>query len=96
MLDEQLGAHTHQLTELAGHSCSAPDGYDPDNLTALIASARQGIADTARALRRMAEGAYGICGQCRATIPIGRLRALPHAGSASLVSSNSAEQPVVV
>jgi DnaK suppressor protein len=79
MLEEQLGAHTNQLAELTAHSRSGTDGYDPDTLNALIASARQGIADTAHALRRMAEGTYGICEQCRASIPIGRLKALPHA-----------------
>jgi DnaK suppressor protein len=79
MLEEQLRAHTNQLAELTAHSRSGPGGYDPDTLNVLIASARQGIAETAHALRRMAEGTYGICEQCRATIPFGRLKALPHA-----------------
>jgi RNA polymerase-binding transcription factor len=79
MLEEQHQAHINQLAELITHSRSSPDGYDPDTLNALIASARQGIADTAHALRRMADGTYGTCERCHATIPLGRLRILPHA-----------------
>jgi DnaK suppressor protein len=79
MLEEQHQAHVNQLAELITDSRSRPDGYDPDTVNALIASARQGVADTARALRRMADGTYGTCERCHATIPLGRLRILPHA-----------------
>ena len=79
MLEEQLLAHTNPLAELTSHSRSDPEGYDADTLNALLTSARQGIADTTHALRRMAEGTYGICERCGAIIPIGRLKALPHA-----------------
>jgi DnaK suppressor protein len=80
MLEEQFAVHTNRLIELTvfgrlpGHG-----GYDPDALEGLAAHARQGIADTAQALRRMTEGTYGICEDCKKPIPLGRLRALPHA-----------------
>jgi DnaK suppressor protein len=48
-------------------------------LAALIASAREALADTARALRRMADGSYGTCERCAASIPLERLEILPHA-----------------
>jgi RNA polymerase-binding transcription factor DksA len=54
-------------------------GYDNDMLATLITSARQAVADTAQALRRMAEGSYGTCERCTAAIPLERLEALPHA-----------------
>jgi DnaK suppressor protein len=79
-LEEQFRRHTDQLTELT--VCSQqPDcgGYDRDTLAALIASARGAVADTARALRRMAEGSYGVCERCTAAIPLQRLEIMPHA-----------------
>jgi DnaK suppressor protein len=79
-LEEQFQRHTSQLAELI--VCSRqPDrgGYDDDTLTGLIASSRQAIADTAEALRRMAEGSYGRCEHCTADIPAERLEILPHA-----------------
>ena len=78
-LEEQLQRHTDQLSALT--VCSQqPDrgGYD-DTLAALIASSRRAVADTTRALRRMADGSYGTCERCTASIPLERLDILPHA-----------------
>ncbi|GIF01142.1 TraR/DksA family transcriptional regulator [Paractinoplanes rishiriensis] len=80
MLEEQFVLQTRRLTELTiygrlpGHA-----GYDPNTLDILTTSARQAIADTAQALRRMTEGTYGRCEQCQRPIPLGRLREVPHA-----------------
>lgn len=79
-LEEQFQRHTDQLGELI--VCSRqPDrgGYDDDTLAALIASARQAVADTAQALQRMAEGTYGSCERCTLSIPVERLEILPYA-----------------
>jgi DnaK suppressor protein len=79
-LEEQFQQHTDQLAQLT--VCSRrPDrgGYDDDTLSALIGSARQAVADSAQALRRMAEGSYGTCERCTAAIPLERLEVLPHA-----------------
>ena len=79
-LEEQFQLHTDQLAELS--MCSQqPDrgGYDADTLAALLASSRQAVADTAQALRRVAEGSYGTCERCTADIPLERLETLPHA-----------------
>ncbi|MEV4639618.1 TraR/DksA C4-type zinc finger protein [Actinoplanes sp. NPDC049548] len=80
MLEEQFTLHTHRLTELTV-SARLPrrGGYDDRTLEASAAAARQGIADTAHALRRMSEGTYGRCEECSRPIPLGRLRAQPHA-----------------
>jgi DnaK suppressor protein len=80
MLEQRFALYTNRLTELTlcgrlpGHG-----GYDPRTLEALAAEARQGIADAARALRRMSEGTYGLCETCHRPIPLGRLHAEPHA-----------------
>jgi DnaK suppressor protein len=80
ILEEQFQRHTDQLAVLTVHS-RQPDrgGYDDEMLAALIASARQAVADTAQALRRMAEGSYGTCERCATDIPLRRLEILPHA-----------------
>ena len=80
ILEEQFQRHTGQLAELT--VCGQqPDrgGYDDATLAALIASSRQAVADTAQALRRMADGSYGTCERCSAAIPLQRLEILPHA-----------------
>src|SRR2546423_10773991 len=78
-LEEQFQRYTDQLVDLTVRR-QQPDrgGYDDDTLTALIASARQAVADTAQALRRMAEGSYGTCERCTGAIPLQRLEILPH------------------
>jgi DnaK suppressor protein len=78
-LEEQFQRHTDQLAELT--VCSQePDrgGYDDVTLAALITSARDAVADTAHALRRMADGSYGSCERCGGSIPPERLEILPH------------------
>jgi RNA polymerase-binding transcription factor DksA len=80
MLEERFAVHTTRLTQLTVYGrLPANGGYDPHTLDVLAASARQGIADTAQALRRMSEGTYGICEGCHKPIPLGRLRTMPHA-----------------
>jgi DnaK suppressor protein len=79
-LEEQFQRYTDQLAELT--VCSQePDrgGYDDVTLAALSTSARQMVADTAHALRRMADGSYGSCERCTDSIPLERLEILPHA-----------------
>jgi RNA polymerase-binding transcription factor DksA len=58
-----------------------PDATGNDSATfdALVAAARQAVADTTQALQRMAQGTYGICEACGKDIPLGRLRNVPHA-----------------
>ena len=79
-LEEQFQRHTNELTELTLRS-RRPDhgGYDRDTLAGLIAAAGRGVTETAQALRRMADGSYGICERCTAHIPLERLEILPHA-----------------
>jgi RNA polymerase-binding transcription factor DksA len=80
MLEEQFALQTNRLTELTVYSrLPGHGGYDPQTLEHLAAAARGGISDAANALRRMSEGTYGLCENCHKPIPLGRLRAMPHA-----------------
>ncbi|MCW3817393.1 TraR/DksA family transcriptional regulator [Micromonospora sp. DR5-3] len=80
ILERQFEEHTGQLTALTAHAREpGHGGYDPDTLRGLMETARQGIADTAAALRRMAEGSYGSCESCSGEIPVARLEILPWA-----------------
>ncbi|MEV0731227.1 MULTISPECIES: TraR/DksA C4-type zinc finger protein [Polymorphospora] len=79
-LEEQFQQYTEQLTELTVHSRQpGRGGHDPDTLNGLLTTARDGLAGTAEALRRMSEGTYGRCDRCGGEIPMGRLEILPHA-----------------
>lgn len=80
MLEQRFVQQTHRLTELTVYGrLPGHGGYDPHALDVHATAARQAIADTAGALRRMSEGTYGICEDCHSPIPLGRLRAVPHA-----------------
>jgi DnaK suppressor protein len=79
VLEEQYELHTGQLTELAVGDRGADSGYDQDTRIALITSSRRALSEIAHALRRMAQGTYGLCESCGAAIPAERLEVLPHA-----------------
>ena len=80
MLEERLQTHLRSLTDLAndGEPLTVT-GDDRDILDALVAAARQCVADTTQALQRMSNGTYGVCEACGKDIPLGRLRSLPQA-----------------
>ncbi len=77
MLEERLYQNLNWLTEHA--SDAAPADGDSATPDARVAAARRGVAETTAALRRMAEGTYGVCASCGKNIPLGRLRNVPHA-----------------
>jgi DnaK suppressor protein len=80
LLQTQAERHTDELTRLTTQGSNAEhNGLDPETVAAFTESARQALADTIDALRRMAEGSYGSCQQCQGDIPVERLEILPHA-----------------
>jgi RNA polymerase-binding transcription factor len=82
MLEEQYAVDTARLTRMTVHAALPPRfGREMRTLAVQTASVRQRIAETARALRRMSEGTYGVCEDCHKAIPFGRLRATPQATS---------------
>lgn len=78
IVEEQFQRHADQLSELI-RCTRQPDrgGYDEETLIALTVSSRRALADTAAALRRIAEGTYGTCKRCAGSIPLERLQAVP-------------------
>ena len=92
MLEEQFAVHTARLTQLTVYArLPRHGGNDPKTLEGLAESSRQRIAQTARALRRMSEGTYGTCADCYRPIPLGRLRAMPHADTCALCERSRPE-----
>jgi len=79
-LEEQYEMHTSQLAELSAANHHGDDpGYDQDTRIALITSSRRALSDIAHALRRLAQGTYGLCERCGSAIAVQRLEVLPHA-----------------
>jgi RNA polymerase-binding transcription factor DksA len=79
-LEDEFAAQTARLNELTTASddneWATAEGH---NRSAMIASTRQALEDVTAALRRIAEGRYGICEKCGGTIPRERLEILPQA-----------------
>ncbi len=77
VLETRFQRYTDRLLELTVDARRPGRGYDRRTLAALVAI-RQSMADTAQALRRMADGTYGFCELCETAIPLHRLEDLPH------------------
>lgn len=78
-LQEQADRHADELTRLTAYGADPEQhGLDPYTLSALVESARQALADSTEALKRLANGSYGFCELCRRDIPVERLQILPH------------------
>ena len=77
-LERQYRVYIDRLAALTGYR-NRPDrgGYPAGTLDALIAWARNGVADTAHALQRMSDGSYGVCERCGGGIAFQRLRGQP-------------------
>jgi RNA polymerase-binding transcription factor DksA len=77
VLETRFQRYTDRLLELTVDARRPGRGYDRRAVAALVAI-RQSMADTAQALRRMADGTYGCCERCGTAIPLHRLEDLPH------------------
>jgi RNA polymerase-binding transcription factor DksA len=86
--EQRLADLTGDFTGIvaASESSNADDEHDPEGATiafersqvgALIAQARQALAEIDAAERRLAEGSYGRCERCGGGIAAGRLEARP-------------------
>jgi RNA polymerase-binding transcription factor DksA len=89
-IEEQIAALTRDLDDIieASRSSNADDEHDPEGATiaferaqvsALLAGAREHLADVDAALARLAAGTYGRCSVCGRPIPPERLVARPSA-----------------
>jgi DnaK suppressor protein len=72
--EEQYEAHTERLARLMSRRNARQLAV---HTTAEIVSYRRALAETARALQRMADRDFGCCQHCAKEIPIERLRVRP-------------------
>lgn len=79
ILETQYQQHINHLARLTVSGRRRNHNGADQSHHAKIAATRQAVSDTARALRRMAEGTYGTCERCRGRIPVQQLRTVPHA-----------------
>ncbi|MDQ1288035.1 MAG: DnaK suppressor protein [Actinomycetota bacterium] len=85
-LEQEYENHTERLAALlasrARQSARTARRRGPDTAyLARVEDARRGIAQVAQALRRLAEGSYGICETCGFEIPLEELEADPAVSS---------------
>jgi DnaK suppressor protein len=78
-LSEQFALQTVRLKELTEISADTGDPGEAHNLAALLTDTRRNLEQIVGALRRIADGSYGLCEKCEAPIPAERLEVLPHA-----------------
>lgn len=76
LLADEFEAQTTRLTQL---TADTGDPSEAQTRAALIAATRQSLAEVTEALRRIAEGRYGLCEKCGGEVPRERLEILPHA-----------------
>jgi RNA polymerase-binding transcription factor len=86
---EQLEREFAGIVEAAG-AAGTDDEHDPEGATiaferqhvaALASQARDHLAQIEAAMRRLAQGSYGICEECAQAIPAARLAARPAAAT---------------
>ncbi|MEU7902678.1 TraR/DksA C4-type zinc finger protein [Actinoplanes sp. NPDC049118] len=78
-LSDEFARQTARLLELRKTARSTGDPGEAHNQAALLAATRHSLEQVTGALRRLAEGSYGLCEKCGAHIPVERLEVLPHA-----------------
>ena len=77
-LENQYEEHSERLSMmLAVPKRRRPNAQAAAALASAVASEQLVLADTAGALRRMAEGRYGACEQCATAIPLEHLELNP-------------------
>jgi len=79
-LDQQRHFRTEQLQELAVEAAEAVASGDQNRLQVarvLTLAAESALSDIDTALKRLADGSYGVCERCAESIPWERLEVLP-------------------
>lgn len=68
--------------DISGHAMHmadvATDMYDREFLLGLASNDRELLYQIDEAMGRMEEGTYGLCDSCQKSIPVTRLKAIPH------------------
>jgi DnaK suppressor protein len=80
-LEQEYETHSERLAALMATSKKhhRTDAHRAAARADAVAAARRAIADVAQALRRLAEGTYGLCELCLVDIPLPDLESSPAA-----------------
>ena len=83
MSDENSGGVTDRGGDVSGHALHmadvATDMYDREFNLGLASNDREVLFKVNEALTRIKDGTYGVCTSCKKSIPVTRLKAIPHA-----------------
>ncbi len=81
--DENAGSGNDKSGDVSGHALHmadvATDMYDREFTLGLASNDRELLYDIDEALNRIQDGSFGVCAECKKSIPITRLKAIPHA-----------------
>ncbi len=69
------------------------DNFEKEFTLSLLQNEEQALEEIQDALRRIKEGTFGQCEECRAAIPKGRLQALPYARYCVACARKSEQSP---
>ena len=83
LADENSGSGNDRGGDVSGHALHmadvATDMYDREFTLGLASNDRELLYEIDGALGRIQEGTYGICVECKKSVPATRLKAVPHA-----------------
>ena len=83
MSDESSGLPNERGGDVSGHALHmadvATDMYDREFSLGLASNDREVLYKVDEALVRIEDGSYGNCVECKKSIPIARLKAIPYA-----------------
>jgi len=104
ILEARWRARLQEVTELSlAYHAATPDGDDGRHARRLLrraVAARQRLADTEDALRRVTAGTFGLCEQCAAPVPEAMLAVAPEsrycAGCAASAAAGSSVKGTAV
>lgn len=77
--DRLTQARDEQFARVNELTATTPDAAEAAAHAAMLAAARQSLADATAALQRIEDGSYGRCEVCGAAINPERLEIIPHA-----------------
>ena len=81
--DENSGSGNDRGGDVSGHALHmadvATDMYDREFTLTLASNDRELLHEVDEALGRIKDGTFGVCTSCKKTIPVTRLKAIPHA-----------------
>ena len=79
--NENFGGNNDRSGDVSGHALHmadvATDMYDREFLLGLASNDRELLYKIDEAMGRIQDGNYGVCVECKKTIPVTRLKAIP-------------------